>query len=171
MRDGVKLFTSGLVAKDASTTYPFLFVQSPFGVGPYGPDEYSPARLHSDALLRAGYIWVQQDVRGRRMAEGEFSHTTPHRPEKRIEADVGENTDTHETIEMAVAARTPSQRSRGHLEHFVRGLLHGGWNHRHTSGDQSGVAAGAGRRSFSQRRLVSRGAFMLGAKGTGTQIG
>jgi predicted acyl esterase len=47
MRDGVKLFTSVLVPKDASTAYPFLIVRSPFGVGPYGPDEYPPS---SDAI-------------------------------------------------------------------------------------------------------------------------
>src|SRR5438874_536350 len=77
MRDGVKLFTSVLVPKDASMAYPFLIVRSPFGVGPYGPDEYPPASLQSEALLKAGYIWVRQDVRGRRMAEGEFTHMTP----------------------------------------------------------------------------------------------
>jgi len=99
MRDGVKLFTSVLVPKDASTAYPFLIVRSPFGVGPYGPDEYLPASLQSEALLKAGYIWVRQDVRGRRMAEGEFTHMTPHRPEKKTASDVDESTDMYDTVE------------------------------------------------------------------------
>src|SRR5438477_11622302 len=76
MRDGVKLFTSVLVPKDASTAYPFLILRSPFGVGPYGPDEYAPANLQSEALLKAGYILVRQDVRGRRMADGGFTQMT-----------------------------------------------------------------------------------------------
>ena len=38
MRDGVKLFTSVLVPKDASTTYPFLIMRTPFGVGHYTDD-------------------------------------------------------------------------------------------------------------------------------------
>jgi len=65
MRDGVKLFTSVLIPKDTSTTYPFLIVRTPYGVGPYGVDEYSTPGVHMVAFLKAGYIWVQQDVRGR----------------------------------------------------------------------------------------------------------
>src|SRR5438270_10757147 len=99
MRDGVRLFTAVLVPKDASTTYPFLITRSPFGIGPYGADEYSPASAQSEALLQAGYIWVRQDVRGRRMAEGEFTHMTPHRPEKQTLSDVDESTDMYDTVE------------------------------------------------------------------------
>src|SRR6266542_3495804 len=62
MRDGVKLFTSVLVPKDASTTYPFIIVRTPFGVGPYGPDEYGALNAQTVALLQAGYIFVRQDV-------------------------------------------------------------------------------------------------------------
>ena len=32
MRDGVRLFTSVLVPKDTTTTYPFMLTRSPFGV-------------------------------------------------------------------------------------------------------------------------------------------
>lgn len=99
MRDGVKLFTSVLVPKDGSTAYPFLIVRSPFGVGPYGPDDYPPSSPQSEALLKAGYIWVRQDVRGRLMAEGEFTHMTPHRPEKKTASDVDESTDLYDTVE------------------------------------------------------------------------
>ena len=99
MRDGVKLFTSVLVPKDASTPYPFVIVRTPFGIGPYGSDEYSTAATHTDAFLKAGYIWVRQDVRGRRMSEGRFVPMTPHRPEKRTHKDVDESTDTYDTVE------------------------------------------------------------------------
>ena len=98
MRDGVRLFTSVLVPKDSSTTYPFLLTRSPFGVGPYGPDEYVAFTLQTQALLRAGYIVVRQDVRGRVMSEGSFTHVTPHRPDKGP-GDVDESTDTWDTVE------------------------------------------------------------------------
>jgi hypothetical protein len=40
MRDGVKLFTSVYVPKDASTTYPILLTRTPYSVAPYGVANY-----------------------------------------------------------------------------------------------------------------------------------
>jgi putative CocE/NonD family hydrolase len=99
MRDGARLFTRVLVPKDTSTTYPILINRTPFGVGPYGPDEYVAIGPQTEALLRAGYIVAWQDVRGRRMSEGTFTHVTPHRPVKPTAADVDENSDTWDTVE------------------------------------------------------------------------
>jgi uncharacterized protein len=99
MRDGVRLFTSVLIPRDQSTTYPILLTRSPFGVGPYGPDEYGPLSHQTVALLQAGYIVVRQDVRGRLLSEGSFTHVTPHRPRKRGKADVDESTDCWDTVE------------------------------------------------------------------------
>jgi putative CocE/NonD family hydrolase len=99
MRDGVRLFTAVLVPKDASMTYPFMLDRTPFNMGPYGPDEYVSVSLQTQAFLKAGYIWVRQDVRGRGLSEGEFTHATPHRPDKRTAADVDESTDTFDTVE------------------------------------------------------------------------
>ena len=98
MRDGVRLFTQVFVPKDTSTSYPFLMVRSPFTVQPYGPDEYLTSTAHTDTFLKAGYIWVRQDVRGRGLSEGEFTHVTPHRPDKKP-ADVDESTDCYDTVE------------------------------------------------------------------------
>src|SRR5947209_4492042 len=53
MRDGVRLFTSVLVPKDTSATYPFMIVRTPFGIEPYGADEYSPPAVHTDTFLKA----------------------------------------------------------------------------------------------------------------------
>src|SRR4051794_15571397 len=80
MRDGVRLFTSILVPKDDSTPYPILLTRSPFGIGPYGPDEFFPIGKQTEALLQAGYVFVRQDVRGRLMSEGRFTHVRPHQP-------------------------------------------------------------------------------------------
>ena len=99
MRDGVRLLTSVLVPKDASTTYPIMLIRTPFGLSPYGPDEYSAAAVHADAFLKAGYIWVGQDVRGRGLSEGGFVHVTPHKPHKQSASDVDESTDTYDTVE------------------------------------------------------------------------
>jgi putative CocE/NonD family hydrolase len=99
MRDGARLFTAALVPKDASRPYPILLMRSPFGVGPYGPDEVFPIGRQTEAFLRAGYIFVRQDVRGRLMSEGAFTHVTPHRSEKRGPADVDESTDAWDTVE------------------------------------------------------------------------
>src|SRR6202163_307318 len=98
MRDGVRLFTSVLVPKDTSTTYPLLLVRSPFGISPYGADEYAAPAGHTDVFLKAGYIWVRQDVRGRGLSEGEFTHVTPHRAQK-TPTDVDERTDTYDSVE------------------------------------------------------------------------
>ena len=103
MRDGVRLFTSVLAPKDTSTAYPFLVTRSPFGISPYGPDEYSEVSPQTEALLKAGYIVVRQDVRGRRLSEGSFTHVTPHRLDKRTSADVDENSDTWDTVEWLLA--------------------------------------------------------------------
>ena len=98
MRDGVRLFTSVLVPKDASTAHPFMLDRTPFSMGPYGPDEYLTAPLQTQAFLKAGYIWVRQDVRGRGLSEGEFTHVTPHRAQK-TPTDVDESTDTYDSVE------------------------------------------------------------------------
>jgi putative CocE/NonD family hydrolase len=102
MRDGVRLLTSVLVPKDDSRTYPILLMRSPFGVGPYGPDEAFAIGRQTEALLRAGYVFVRQDVRGRLMSEGDFTHVRPHRPNKQ-HSEVDESTDTWDTVEWLLA--------------------------------------------------------------------
>ena len=98
MRDGVKLFTAVYVPKDSSQTYPFLIVRTPYSVSPYGTDQY-PKRLGpAPVFQRDGFIFVNQDVRGRYMSEGTFQEMTPHKDSKSPK-DVDESTDTYDTIE------------------------------------------------------------------------
>jgi uncharacterized protein len=99
MRDGVKLFTSVYLPKDTSTAHPFLINRTPYAVSPYGPDEYTDTLSNYDSLVRSGYIFVLQDVRGRGMSEGTFTDATPHRAEKHAATDVDESTDTYDTVE------------------------------------------------------------------------
>src|SRR5438270_11168960 len=72
MRDGVKLFTSVYVPKEASHSYPFLIDRTPYSVAPYGVDLYRTQLGPSPDFDKAGYIFVFQDVRGRFMSEGKF---------------------------------------------------------------------------------------------------
>lgn len=66
MRDGVKLFTSVYVPKDATTPHPFLMTRTPYNVAPYGSDEYRERPAPTDSFMKAGYIFVVQDILGGR---------------------------------------------------------------------------------------------------------
>ena len=99
MRDGVKLMTSVFVPNDTTRTYPMLMKRTPYNVAPYGPDKY-PAKLGpSELFVKAGYIFVNQDVRGRFASEGEFIQVTPHIVNKSKPTDIDESSDTYDTIE------------------------------------------------------------------------
>src|SRR5260370_7672399 len=98
MRDGVKLFTAVYVPKDSAQTYPFVIVRTTYSVSPYGTDQY-PKRLGpAPVFQRDGFIFVNQDVRGRYMSEGTFQEMTPHKDKKKSSKDVDETTDTYDTI-------------------------------------------------------------------------
>lgn len=103
MRDGVHLFTAIYSPKDRSKTYPILLRRTPYSVRPYGEDKL-PERLGPSAPFpRAGYIFVEQDVRGAFMSEGEFVDMTPHLAQKSGPRDVDQSTDTYDTIDWLLA--------------------------------------------------------------------
>jgi uncharacterized protein len=99
MRDGVHLFTSVYVPKDASHTYPFLINRTPYSVAPYGVDQYPRKLGPSPDFDTAGYIFVFQDVRGRFMSEGAFVEMTPHIDNKQSNKDVDDSSDLYDTLE------------------------------------------------------------------------
>ncbi len=103
MRDGVRLFTSVYVPKDTSRTYPFLVTRTPYSVGPYGIDHYRASLGPSEHFEREGFIFVNQDARGRYMSEGEFKQVRPHVPDKRGPKDVDESSDMYDTVEWLLA--------------------------------------------------------------------
>lgn len=100
MRDGVRLFTSIYVPKDSSKKYPIIMMRTPYSVAPYGEDAYRTV-LTPVSLMREGYIFVYQDVRGRYMSEGEFVNVRPNIPGNATK-DVDESSDTYDTIEWLV---------------------------------------------------------------------
>ncbi|MSR58663.1 MAG: CocE/NonD family hydrolase [Planctomycetaceae bacterium] len=99
MRDGVKLFTTVYVPRDTTATYPILIKRTPYSVAPYGPDKYAPTLGPSEHFAKAGYIFVNQDVRGRFQSEGEFVQVTPHIDKKEQPNQVDESSDAYDTID------------------------------------------------------------------------
>ncbi len=103
MRDGVKLFTSIYVPKDisASKKYPVLLNRTPYTVRPYGENLYKTSLGSYSAVMRDGFIFVYQDVRGRWMSEGEFEDIRPTNL-KSGKKDIDESTDTYDTIDWII---------------------------------------------------------------------
>ena len=102
MRDGKKLFTAIYLPRDTTRTYPMMLKRTPYAVSPYGVDKFPASLGPSEHFVKAGYIFVNQDVRGRFLSEGEFVQVTPHKPTKQKPTDFDESTDTHDTIEWLV---------------------------------------------------------------------
>ncbi len=99
MRDGVRLFTAVYAPKDTSKKHPLLLVRTPYSVGPYGTDQYRDPLTRNLDLLKTGYIFVFQDVRGCFLSEGTFQDVRPHRPNKETAQEIDESTDTYDTID------------------------------------------------------------------------
>ena len=94
MRDGVKLHTVILRPADTQQALPFLLSRTPYGV-----DEWTPISLHQRAseLAESGYIFVEQDIRGRYKSQGTFVMMRPqadHSDPKEID----EGTDAYDTV-------------------------------------------------------------------------
>ncbi|ARS34173.1 CocE/NonD family hydrolase [Pontibacter actiniarum] len=101
MRDGKKLFTVVYSPKDKSKKYPILMNRTPYSVAPYG-DGMKTSLGPSSTLMRDGYIFVYQDVRGTFMSEGEFVNMTPHIEKKKGKKDIDESSDTYDTVDWLV---------------------------------------------------------------------
>jgi putative CocE/NonD family hydrolase len=101
MRDGVKLFTIIYEPKDRSAGYPILLNRTPYSIGPYGTANFAGQLGPSHLYAREGYIFVNQDVRGRFMSEGEYEHIRPEIPNTRP-SEIDESTDTYDTIDWLI---------------------------------------------------------------------
>jgi hypothetical protein len=101
MRDGKRLFTAIYTPKDKSKKYPILLKRTPYTVAPYGENEYL-TRMQNPTLMRSGYIFVFQDVRGRWMSEDEFVDVRPINPNRKSNQDIDESTDTYDTADWLV---------------------------------------------------------------------
>ncbi|HEU4554247.1 MAG TPA: CocE/NonD family hydrolase, partial [Chitinophaga sp.] len=98
MRDGKRLFTSIYIPKDNSEKHPMLMTRTPYSCAPYGADKFKPYwRSYTFRYLKAGYIMITQDVRGRWMSEGTFMDVRPYNPNKKGRNDIDEASDTYDT--------------------------------------------------------------------------
>ncbi|QMV18195.1 CocE/NonD family hydrolase [Granulicella sp. 5B5] len=98
MRDGVTLHTIILRpvgSEKSGAPLPFLMTRTPYGVD---GDTPTTVKLGKPELAESGYIYVEQDIRGRYESGGKFvmnrpivAHTTKD--------DVDETTDTRDTID------------------------------------------------------------------------
>ncbi|MGJ1267016.1 CocE/NonD family hydrolase [Sphingobacterium spiritivorum] len=102
MRDGVKLFTAIYIPKDTNNKYPFLINRTPYTVSPYGADQYKKTLGNFPAMMRKGYIFVYQDVRGKWMSEGTFEDVRPQQSTYTSMKDIDESTDTYDTIDWLI---------------------------------------------------------------------
>ncbi len=101
MRDGAKLYTVVYAPKDADQVrYPIMLNRTPYSAGPYGPGQYRKRICPNGTMLREGYIFVIQDVRGRYLSEGTFEDVRPATEQHPSKKDVDEGTDTFDTIEF-----------------------------------------------------------------------
>ena len=106
MRDGVRLFTA-IYTPQGPGPFPVLLQRTCYGVGPYGPDAYPEELGPSGLLAREGYIFVNQDVRGKMMSEGAFQEMTPLLEGRGVD----EATDAWDTIDW-VLKQVPGNNGR-----------------------------------------------------------
>ncbi len=99
MRDGSKLHTTVFSPKDTTHSYPILMKRTPYSCAPYGADAYPTSLGPSEHFMKAGYIFINQDVRGRFLSEGTFQQVTPHIAIKKSPTDFDESSDTSDTID------------------------------------------------------------------------
>jgi len=98
MRDGVKLHAVILKPADIAAPLPFLIQRTPYGVDGTSHASFAYSRPE---LAREGYIYVNEDIRGRYKSEGEFVMMRPladHRDSKAID----ESTDAWDTVAWLV---------------------------------------------------------------------
>jgi hypothetical protein len=154
MRDGVRLFTSVYVPKDASQKYPILLTRTPYSVAPYGIDRYRDSLGPSEHFQKEGFVFVYQDARGRYMSEGEFLQVRPFVPGKKNSKDIDESTDTYDSIEWAAEEHPEPQRAGGDGRRVAARLPRCCQHDRFPSGAEGGFPSGADGGLLHGRRRV-----------------
>ena len=96
MRDGVRLYTKILTPKKPTSSLPFMFIRTPYGIG--GAGSASTERTYG-FLAKDGYVFVYQDIRGKFKSEGEFVMQRAPRIDRNDPRAVDESTDAYDTIE------------------------------------------------------------------------
>lgn len=103
MRDGIELHTVVYSPKADTVSYPIMLYRTPYSCAPYGEEgnrrQLGPSRL----MMKDGYHYVYQDVRGRFNSDGDFVNM---RPQISAVGDssitIDESTDTYDAIDWLV---------------------------------------------------------------------
>jgi uncharacterized protein len=118
MRDGVRLHTLIFVPEKISEPLPILIDRTPYGIDRATSDSIN-SRYAS--LVKDGYIFVAQDIRGRYGSEGQFLMTRPLR-EKKDPKSFDESTDAYDTIDWLIK-NVPKNNGRV----GILGVSYDGW--------------------------------------------
>lgn len=117
MRDGIKLFTVVLTPHSQNENLPIYMERTPYGVAGWSSDRLNSSKPE---LVKDGYIFVFQDIRGREDSEGVFEMLRPLR-DKRDPKSVDESTDTYDTIEYLLK----NTKNNGRVG--IAGVSYPGW--------------------------------------------
>lgn len=120
MRDGVRLNTEIYIPKDARGPLPFIFERTPYGLHD-DPEGFTPKlNIYSD-LIKDGYIFVFQDIRGRYKSEGQFVMLRDPCAAGQPKC-IDEGTDTNDTVDWLLK-NVPNNNARV----GILGISYGGW--------------------------------------------
>ncbi|MGH9415908.1 MAG: CocE/NonD family hydrolase [Terriglobales bacterium] len=120
MRDGVRLHTEIYTPRAALAPLPFLITRTPYGTSD-NAQGYSRMLGDYPVMLKQGYIFVMQDIRGRYKSEGQFVMQRPPR-DRHDSHSIDEGTDTFDTIAWLLK-NVPNNNGRAGL----LGISYGGW--------------------------------------------
>ena len=118
MRDGVKLNTQVFSPMRTDEKFPIIIIRTPYGIGNLTSEQLAGALPE---LSKEGYIFVQQDIRGRFKSEGDFVMLRQPRDKKDKNA-IDESTDTYDTIDWLLK-NVPNNNGRVGMS----GTSYGGW--------------------------------------------
>jgi putative CocE/NonD family hydrolase len=118
MRDGIKLYTVILQPEVKGEPLPIMMNRTPYGVEGWNSGRVNGSRAE---LVKDGYIFVFQDIRGREKSEGVFEMLRPPR-DKRDARSIDESTDTYDTIEYLLK-NIPNHNGRV----GIAGVSYDGW--------------------------------------------
>ncbi|HEX4886732.1 MAG TPA: CocE/NonD family hydrolase, partial [Luteibaculaceae bacterium] len=100
MRDGLTLHTVIYSPLETSVKHPVMLCRTPYSAGPYGA-EFRKNLGPSEWFVKANYIIVYQDVRGKYLSQGDFVDVRPFIPNKKGKQ-FDEASDTYDTVDWLI---------------------------------------------------------------------
>jgi len=99
MRDGVALYAVIMSPRAPHDPLPILLERTPYWAGAWQENEPVPRRYA--ALARDGYVFVEENIRGRGRSGGGFEMNRPNRPPG-DSVDTDESTDAWDTVDWLI---------------------------------------------------------------------